>query len=280
MTSPRRVSHSQFLGYLDKLRDGQPVNEPHFLRGAEQFDLDISELGAERVFVKGNLCRYLGCNPEVLQAWQRKLAEPHVSPRVNGASRGHSHGAQVSGAMLTVRNRHQRHPQVILVEGHRMQFPGLPARYAVIVENLENFLELDATLQLLPACGLPEAWQDADILFGSGNSVTNQLLTRVFQCYHEVGCLFDPDPGGVRMFDTLYQRADMPALRFLAPEDIEERLKGACNRITSQDRQGLATYMQRTPPVARIAGLIRQHGRHLEQETYLIPATPASKDAS
>jgi hypothetical protein len=72
----------------------------------------------------------------------------------------------------------------------------------------------------------------------------------------------------------------MPTLRFLAPDDIDDRLENACERITHQERQALATYIQRTPPVARIAGLIRHHGRHLEQETYLIPATPCAESAS
>lgn len=282
MASHRRITRSQFLGYLNKLENGDPVHQRHFLRGANELGFDPDELlnGARREFEKKDSCRYVGCNLEVLKAWRDALEARHESARIDGASLGNSHNARVSGAMLTLRSRQQRHPQVILVEGNNVHVPTATARYAVIVENLENFLALDATLSLFPSCGLSPQWQDADVLFGSGNSVTNRLLTPVFQRYQEVGCLFDPDPGGIRMFDTLYQRGDLPGLRFLAPSDIEARLSGALCRITTAQRQELAALMERTPPIARVAALIRQYGRHLEQETYLIPARPLPEDAS
>ncbi|EWH01953.1 hypothetical protein [Halomonas sp. BC04] len=147
----------------------------------------------------------------------------------------------------------------------------------MIVENLENFLNLAGTLALLHQCGLGSVWQEADILYGSGNSITNHLLTPVFQQYREIGCLFDPDPGGIRMCDTLYQRGNLPPLHFLAPADLLERLATSTRSIDKRQREQLATHMRRSPPCAHVGELIFKTGKQLEQETYLIPTPPRTE---
>jgi len=282
MASSQRISKHQFLTYLTRLEQGQPVNEPRLKRGAQQFGFDIDVLlsKAQREHVKKDACRYIGVDLEVLETWRASLETHHASARVQGASLGDSHNARVSGAMLTLRRRQAPHPVVILVEGDAVHFPRAPAERAIIVENLENFLALEDTLALLPSCGLSDAWQDADILFGSGNSVTNRLFTPLFQRYAEIGCLFDPDPGGVRMFDTLWRRGDLPPLRFLAPADLPDRLHASRRPINKAQRQILASQSASRSPAAPVAQLIRKTGKQLEQETYFLPAAAPPEDAS
>ncbi|GHE19978.1 hypothetical protein GCM10017767_04990 [Halomonas urumqiensis] len=77
------------------------------------------------------------------------------------------------------------------------------------------------------------AREGAIILYGCGNSITNHLLAPAFQQYLEIGCLFDPDIGGVRMCDTLYQRGDLPPLHFLAPADLPACLEASLRTIDS-----------------------------------------------
>lgn len=279
----RRISRAQFLGYLNKLAQGEPVTDPRLRRAAVQFGLDVDRLldGAERHHVKRDQVRYTGIDIGVLDTWRAAIEAKHEAPRIDQASLGNSHNARVSGAILTVRSRRQPYPRVIMVDQDGMvasdQAPAT-ATHAVIVENLENFLELEATLALLPCCGLGPEWQEADILYGSGNSVTNHLFTPVFQRYREIGCLFDPDPGGVRMCDTLCQRVNPPVIHFLAPDDLEQRLIASPQPLDARQRADLSRHMRRSPPVSHVAGLIRKTGRQLEQETYLftLPATEAA----
>lgn len=273
----RRISRQQFQGYLDKLSAGRPVPEPKLQQAADQFGLCLDDLlaEAERRHIKGDFVRYTGIDRDTLARWRHLAEERHESARVDQAKMGNSHNARVSGAMVTVRSRHQPHPQVVIVneQGVITAPEGFtPADRLVIVENLENFLSLEGTLALLPACGLGPAWQEADMLFGSGNSITNHLLTPIFQQYREIGCLFDPDPGGIRMCDTLHQRGDLPPLHFLAPTDLPERLKASPRALDMEQRQQLALHMRRSPPCAHVGGLIYTTGRHLEQETYLLPS--------
>lgn len=273
----RRISQRQFLGYLDKLAAGEAVPEQRLRQGAQQFGLAIDTLlgGAQRQHVKRDLVTYAGIDPAVIDQWRATVEVEHATSRIDQAALGNSHNARVSGVMLTVRSRRQPHPQVVLVDANGTIDAGTaapPAERAVIVENLENFLNLTGTLALLPECGLGPEWQDADILFGSGNSITNHLLTPAFQQYREIGCLFDPDPGGVRMCDTLYQRGNLPPLRFLAPADLPDRLEASLRVIDKRQREQLATHIRRSPPCAHVGGLIFKTGKHLEQETYLIPS--------
>lgn len=277
----RRISRSQFLGYLDKLSREAPLSEPKLYQAASQYGLPIDHLlaRATRSHIRHDLITYSGVDLNILEEWKSKIEERHVVSRIDQAITGNSHGARVSGAMVSVRNSRQPHPQVVMVNdrGEISAPPGnTPATRLIIVENLENFLRLDGTLSLLPTCGLSLAWQEADILYGSGNSITNILLTPFFQQYQEIGCLFDPDPGGIRMCDTLHQRGNLPPLYFLAPTDLRERLSVSTREISIKQRQQLSIHIRRSPPCAHVGGLIRTTGKHLEQETYFLP-TPNRK---
>lgn len=277
MTSHRRINRTQFLGYLKKLAGGEAIPELRLRQAAEQFGLMIDDLigGAERQHVKRDLVIYTGIDHAIIEQWRTTIDVQHTSSRIDQAALGNSHNARVSGVMLTVRNRHQPHPQVVLVNAHGTIDAGNaapPTERAVIVENLENFLNLTGTLALFPECGLGPEWQEADILYGGGNSIANQLLTPVLQQYREIGCLFDPDPGGVRMCDTLYQQGDLPPLHFLAPVDLPARLEASLRTIDKQQREQLAVHIRRSPPCTHVGGLIYKTGKHLEQETYLIPS--------
>jgi len=281
--APRRISRSQLNGYLDKLTKEEPVPELKLRQAAAQFGLDIEHLlaGSSRMHIKRDLVRFLSPNKAALEQWREAAEAQHASPRIDQAAMGNSHNARVSGALVTVRSKRQPHPQCIMVDaqGTIATPPGTaPAERLVIVENLENFLNLDGTLALLPSCGLGPEWQEADILYGGGNSITNHLLTGVFQQYREIGCLFDPDPGGIRMCDTLYQRGKLPPLRFLAPADLEERLATSSRGLSMDQREQLATHIRRSPPCAHVGGLIYTTGKHLEQESYLLSA-PTTENA-
>ena len=282
MAEYRRISRAQLLGYLNKLEQEAPVPEPKLHQAAHQFGLMIGDLlkGAKRQHVKRDLVIYTGIDHSAISQWKASIDVEHASPRIDHAAQGNSHNSRVSGAMLTVRNRRQPHPQVVLVDAQGTIDAGMttpPAKRAVIVENLENFLNLTCTLELLPDCGLGPEWQDADILYGSGNSITNHLLTPAFQHYQEIGCLFDPDIGGIRMCDTLFQRGNLPPLYFLTPADLPARLEASLRTIDKDQREQLAMYIRRSPPCAHVGRLIFQTGKHLEQETYLILSSSTSE---
>ncbi|EWH01954.1 hypothetical protein [Halomonas sp. BC04] len=118
MARQRRISRTQFLGYLKKLKQETPVDEPKLRHAAHQFGLVIDDLldGAERQYVKRDFVIYTGIAPEIIDQWEATIDVEHASPRIDQAALGNSHNARVSGAMLTVRSRRQLHPQVVLID--------------------------------------------------------------------------------------------------------------------------------------------------------------------
>jgi len=59
----------------------------------------------------------------------------------------------------------------------------------------------------------------------------------------------------------------------LAPADLRDRLNASTRELNMKQRQQLATHIRRSPPCANVGGLIRTTGKHLEQETYLLPVS-------
>ncbi|BCB07242.1 hypothetical protein HHSLTHF2_11320 [Vreelandella venusta] len=109
MVTHRRISRTQFLGYLKKLEQEAPVPELKLHQAARQFGLMIDDLldGAERQHVKRNLVTYTGIAPGVIDQWRAAVDVEHASSRIDQAALGNSHNARVSGVMLTVRSRRQ-----------------------------------------------------------------------------------------------------------------------------------------------------------------------------
>lgn len=257
------ITRKQLLRYLDKIEAGDPVPEQRFLLGLRHFDLAEEALlrQAIRCPQRGSNVIYSNVDIALITAWKAELQPGETTyARVNRALDGSSHSVNVSGAMLTMWNRHLSHPQIVVATSEdTIMPPGIVlGRRALIVENLENFLHLESTIALLPSCQLTEEWQDADVIYGAGNSVTNHLFTPFLQGYDVIGCLFDADLGGIRMFDTLYQRQQLPTLHFITPHDLPERLRASTRRISASDKVKLSTYMQRTPPIIHAAALIRE----------------------
>jgi len=272
----RRITRTQLVSYLNRLSREAPLPEPKLYQAAKQFGLDIDQLlsTATRIHVRYDEVKFVGVNQTLLEEFRQITEVQHEVARVDQALIGNSHGARVSGAMVTIRSAIHPHPEVVIANDNgEITLPpkrALGSRL-VIVENLENFLSLEGTLDLLPTCGLHFEWRKADILYGSGNTVTNHLLSPFFQEYREIGCLFDPDPGGIRMCDTLYQRGNLPPLHFLAPADLSQRLEASSLNLNKKQREQLSIHMRRSPPCTYVGSLIRATGKHLEQETYLVP---------
>ncbi|NIC38682.1 hypothetical protein HBJ58_18590 [Halomonas desiderata] len=278
----RRISVRRLLGYLDKVERGEPLRLDLLQCGLAQFGLPTDELLKQcpPQFVKRKEYRFVGADSALLARWREALAPGERRGRAHAAFLGNSHSSRVSSAMVVVRRLSHRHPLVALCDGKLIEFQTSFGEQALIVENLENFLALDETLSLLPLCGLDNSWRKADILFGSGNGITNELLQPLLRQYLEIGCLFDPDFGGLRMFDTLYQRDDMPPLRWLAPADLEQRLLASKRNLPPEQRQQLNIFATRTPPLRPVAQLLYDTGKRLEQETYLDLAAPRPEDTA
>ncbi|WP_370280661.1 hypothetical protein [Pontibacterium sp.] len=258
--------------YLSKIRAGLQINYDVLVKLLERDGYSPSWI--QQVFtaelMKRDCYRVQIKNEEAFcQLWAR-YSEVSYSDRISAASAGDSHRSRVSGSFLLLRSIEFSHPQVVLCRDQDWKCPVALNAHALIVENLENFLAFQQTLTFaINHCVMPVEMGDVDLIFGQGNSITNSLHRSFLEEYQSISCLFDPDLGGVKMFSTLFEMTGDLNIRFLLPEDIEDRLTGSSRPLSLQERTDLSRYAGRHPDLDRAIQVLRSAGRTLEQETYL-----------
>lgn len=265
-----REPKTRLSEYLEKVAAGKPVNYSAF---EKQLELaGISDRQRRSLFhvelIGRNRYQVQILNRQAFAELQSRFGQQCLADRISAAATGNSHRVSVNGACLLLRREGVPHPQVVLFQGQQWRCPVAPSERALLVENLENFLALEQTLAVLPDCGW-EISEPVDLLYAAGNQITHSILQPFLTRYRELNCLFDPDPGGIRMFRTLRRNMTQLPMRFLYPHDIEERLAASNRLLDEKARADLGRYVGLSPEVDRLIALMRQTNRTLEQETYL-----------
>lgn len=164
--------------YLSKIQAGEPINlEALFNRLGVS---GVSAVNASRILVgqklaRGNARYTVTIKDELgFASLLSRFAPSKIGGRVGAALDGDSHRSGVSESFLLLRSEQHQHPVVAITESGQWVTPRRLARYGVIVENLENFLRFHETLAFVSSL-LPHPVTDAELIFGSGNQVTNGL---------------------------------------------------------------------------------------------------------
>lgn len=261
---------ASIFDYLTKIQAGKTVNIDVLLTRLEQCGYSRYQLS--RVFASVNLgkCSYQVTinDPAAFAALIERFRPSGMGDRVGAALDGDSHRVGVSGACLLLRSRPYPHPVVALYENGDWHCPRAAGSIGVIVENMENFLALEPTLALVSGL-LLRAPQDVELIYGAGNQVTKRLNSDFLATFDELHCLFDVDPGGLRMYAALRKLLPASIVRFLAPDDIEERLRCSRYDLTEKSSQDIWRHKGLSPETDRLIWQMRLQGKMLEQETYL-----------
>ncbi|CAO3308132.1 DUF2220 domain-containing protein [Pseudomonas asiatica] len=262
--------------YLIKIRAGEPINLEALFNRLLACGITGSE--ASRILVGQRLPRGAARYAVIIQDEEafaqllERFTPSKIAGRVGAALDGNSHRAGVSEAFLLLRSEQNPHPIVAITEEGHWLAPRPLAKYAVIVENLENFLRFSETLAFLREL-LPAAATDVEIIYGSGNQITNRLNGPLLARFQALYCLFDVDLGGLRMFKTLKALVASQPIHFLTPEDIPSRLARSKFVLSSLQRQELfAYYRNLSAETDMLIAHMRAAGKTLEQETYLAPS--------
>ncbi len=258
-------------GYLTKIQLGQTINLEVLLDRLVEAGYPRTELSQIFSSTKLGKTRYQVniTDPVAFTNLVERFRPSGHAGRVGAALDGDSHRASVSGAYLLMRSLSHPHPVVALYEADYWHVPRAIASVGVIAENLENFLELERTLTLVAGL-LHRAPTDIELIYGSGNQVTNRLNTAFLETFSELHCLFDVDPGGLRMYATLRKQLPAVPLRFLAPDDVEQRLRSSRYSLSEQGSQDIIQYAGLSPETDQLIRYVRRQNAVLEQETYLL----------
>ncbi|HGW3656242.1 TPA: hypothetical protein ACNH47_001644 [Pseudomonas aeruginosa] len=252
--------------YLTKIEAGQTINFDVLLDRLVKAGCQRHELS--RLFTSTRLgkTRYQVhiTDPAAFAALIERFRPSGLVGRVGAAFDGDSHRVRVSGTCLLMRSQPHPHPVVALYEADCWHVPRPTGPAGVIVENLENFLDLERTLTLVTGL-LHQAPADIELIYGSGNQATNRLNTAFLDTFSELYCLFDVDPGGLRMYATL--RKQLPTA--LVPADVEQRLGRSRYGLSRQGSQDILQYADLSPETDQLIRHMRLHNTILEQETYL-----------
>ncbi|MDA7088956.1 hypothetical protein PH586_21475 [Pseudomonas sp. SA3-5] len=204
----------------------------------------------------------------------REHAPSEVTGRIGAAFDGNSHAVAVSGSILITRSVVHPHPSVVLLSKHGWDAPNTPRPAALLVENLENFLALEQTVDILADCGVTEQNENLDFIFGAGNQITSRLNMPFLSQYQRLYCLFDADLGGLTMYRTLLKGLpEGHRVVFVYPDDIAHRLSASKCLLNQQTRHDLLEFVGLSKETNELIGFMRGSHRALEQETYLMPAT-------
>lgn len=191
--------------------------------------------------------------------------------RVTASVTGNSHRVAVAGGLLVIRSKAANHPEVVLFDDFgNIALPRNLSPNLLIVENLENFLQFDRTVQFcVDCCAFDAHISQTEVLFGAGNLVSGALFSDFLSSFSRVGVLPDPDLGGLRTCRSLERSiGHRTNLEILVPSNLDERLKQGIV-LTESERNELLKFADGDSASSGVARLLLKAGKKLEQETYL-----------
>ncbi len=257
--------------YLNKIKSGEPLNFDSFKKQLIQQGIDEADLFKVFETEKISRSRY---RVKVLD--QDRFAqllidfpEQDITDRVSAANAGNSHKHPVSQAMIILWAANNNHPVVILNDADKINSPVSLSKRLLIIENQENFVQKQATIDFLQQQFSDFNDNNIDIAHGAGNAITNRLNKAFFNQYQQIDCLLDLDIGGLDIFKNLINLTQHSNLNFLLPPCAEKLLKQSIIPLQEEQLIVLRQYHQQYPVLRPVIELISKHQKILEQECYL-----------
>lgn len=267
----REIAQTRLASYLQAIKAGKLMNFSALVK--ELTKKSVPQSTIDRCFMAELLKQQKYRVHIVDEVGFNELYERFFSDAINSrtaaALAGNSHRTKVSGSYLLLRRSQHTQPVVVWFEGGSFHCPVVQSRIAILVENLENYISIDQLPILLNRCGISIDINQADIIYASGNRVTNKLHQPFLQQYKQIFCLFDVDLGALKMYQSLHLLLSSTELRFLYPLDIVKRLNVSERRMSATERANLLRYQGLSTDLDQLIRFMRNSGTKLEQETYL-----------
>lgn len=264
---------------LDRLKQNLSKIEQGTAVDLKRFTDLLSHLALSRPFkhaditarkVKGQLYCVTEIDSDLLVELQHLVATAG-DDRISAARQNRSHHHKVNGSLLVVRQG-VNHPGVVLFdEDGQYQYPNKQSRSALLIENRQNFISIVQTIQFLhrhtalASVGIDEL----DIIFASGNEVSNRLHKAFFDHYCHLYFCFDLDQGGLTIAKNMISLLPDKTVSFLVPSDIKTRLSAVSQVKPSKYIDEVIGIGLACPELLPYVNLIKEHKRILEQESYL-----------
>lgn len=261
----------QIYKYLTYIKSGKPVNFDCFKKQLAQHG--VNEQTVLEIFSTDKLSRtsYLVSilDQHRFNQFLIDFPEHAVTDRVSAAQAGNSHKHRVSKAMIVLWSELLDHPVVVLNDGDQITTPVSLSKRLLIIENQENFVQKQQTLDFLQQQFPDFKRTNLDIVHGAGNAICNRLNKAFFSQYQQIDCLLDLDIGGLEIFTNLVNLTRHEKLNFLLPPCAGQLLKTSKIPLLEKHLLMLRKYHKQCPLLQPAIEMMLKHGKMLEQELYL-----------
>lgn len=256
--------------YLTKIDQTELISKRAFLKEWSRPNLNISFVST--VFTFGERDRDIVTIKEhklFKQLKERYCSISSRNSRIEAAIGGNSHTVRVNGSLLMIRNKEHPYPVVIMIKQDKTTIPRQLKSQALIVENLQNFLLLEATLDFVKLhSGLDP--DEIEVIWSNGNAINNALHYEFLNSFMNTWWLMDADLGGVQIMANALKYIPLQKFRVFIPLDFEWRLIHHGKELSDQEREDIMLIADKNTILQPFAKyLVRLH-RQLEQETYLL----------
>lgn len=142
------------------------------------------------------------------------------------------------------------------------------AKDAVIIENRQLFLNWAQTKAFLKThCQFSSS--NYDVIFGSGNDISNSLHRELLSNYRKLYVCSDIDFGGVTIASNLINLLPESLIDFVIPDDIEDRLNQVTSFIKPKTVSDIRHICVHHAELDAVCKIITKTHKTLEQESYL-----------
>ena len=262
----------QIFKYLNKIKSGEPLNFDSFRNQLLKQGIDdktLFEIFETEIKSRSSyLVKVL--DQERFAQLLIDFPEHEIKDRVSAAKAGDSHRHAVSQAMVILWSAQSNHPVVILNDADKINSPVTLSKRLLIIENQENFIQKQRTLDFLQQQFSDFNAENLDIAHGSGNAISNRLNKAFFNQYQKIDCLLDLDLGGLEIFKNLINLTQHSNLNFLLPPCADKLLKQSKIQLQENHLADLRQYHKQYPLLRSVIELMSKHKKMLEQELYLL----------
>lgn len=261
----------QICNYFKKIENNETVNFDVFVKLLNEQGIDSEEV--LKIFsvnkISKNRYEVNINNTESFYNLSVRFPECSISDRISAAEAGNSHRYPVSKAMLILWPYQSEHPVVVLNSTNHINTPVKLSQNLLIMENQENFVRREAMLNFLMKEIRGFNDDQLDVVFASGNAITNKLNKAFFNHYSRIDCLLDLDIGGLEIFQSLDRLTQHPALNFLLPNCVESLLSKYGMILKDHHLPRLRKLAENCPKLDHAFRIIAKNQKMLEQEIYL-----------
>ena len=283
---------------LANIGDGKSINLLRFKKLVDSLNLgivfELSDIKAKKV--SGNNYRVISF-PTQLEDALTNYVQQTGHDRISSARQNLSHSHKVMGSyLLLIHDAHLSnsskscnlsHPIAITIDAQGV--PSYPPPFlkeqlldmqsstdverrkvkdAIIIENRQLFLNWTQTKAFLEAqCRFSSS--DYDVIFGSGNDISNSLHRKFLSSYRKLYVCSDVDLGGTTIASNLIKLLPDSLIEFVMPDDIEDRLNQVASFIKPKTVSDIRHICANHAELYAVCKAITKTHKTLEQESYL-----------